>query len=1247
MIKKIYKLILLFILSFSLTLSKTDSELKLPERKTPATLKIGVTKLKTTPISVIFDGINKVIFGEIKEIKEFENSYVYLTDNLEIIPSLYRTNGRVVVNKLKKVSSKFKYSILKKDEKYYIKIDSENQPQNLFIYVVGKDNYKIKKVYRAEFPEAFALIDPSAIGTFKVLQDKLTYFVKGTYLVRKDGIYIYETKQKALFAKIEGNYPQKYIDSDKFDDIGNYVYIIPNKDDSAKNWFSYDEEDGSFDTTAEYAFSVPTIKNGQTNSTGAKIRIFCNNDVDYVSWQLLEWDGGAIDSEFKLEYYSDEAFNDILVKTDSFKISVPDAKLQEIPITISNPIVMFDEDGYNLGRVVINSNGSRTLDSTGTGTFTKNGDWIKCKGVDYLWDILKSHKVVMKSDTDSGSTQYSMANGGTYETYIGLGDNEVLTTYEGGSVDYSFGVLKYDFKSSSHIMEISHSAPTSADFVVNKYIYRINLPQFDPLVYYDDTKDIKISSEYIKKISNLNLNSIEIGTIGLKDLDIRITKQSGGTGIKIRGGGTVYLKSVDYPQYPIIKTELKIKNSENLETKELIGENEKAKEASVSIVLNDELKKKLVVGGRFKIVKSSSDNSSPLEIGVEVNGDQTTHFKPITNIYIDVDRKYLETAVILNNDQIPLDISQNKGWIKFNKTNYSKGELVGYPGQSFGEILGDAIDIPADCTLEILDESQKNIRTLTSGQETDINIGNGKLTFSFENNYVKFGVKSGQYHDGDKGNFYIMCKSKDGSYKFIQKYIVSFNKVKFTNSFMFELLNPLVIANKDLKNKKGMVSFSSDSDSNCSEKIENNFYTAKDSKKWWKVLGFKSKYPDFDPNSPNTYIFLDSNRKILGEITQQNFSNPQMKIIILKNNVQFKVGISSTTLGKTKLEIGLVEGYDGKAFKDQIYICLKNSKGIFRTDKMIIDIAEFDPREYAGIYPAANYDIPTYLNKVGSGVEKFKTDVSANTLIDLNTNLRTFMRYFEPVVKMMTKNHSSELLIRSTNYVQLRKVGTTKSNIKGKIKFVQENNGSPLDEIKITENKIDKYIIKVELTPEEYKKLELGEKYEIYYNNDFKVLEIGLINETTLEPWTRKIELIEALNFKVSPPDFEITAGDLDFGYINKNSGKKEVTKETTVTVKCNKGTNFKLEITDPTVTTNTSGTEKSIKIYKLNTSDFIDTSNSLDINNLTLIEGTTQTVGSSTIKTYKMQGNLQINPNVENGKYINTIEVTATLEGI
>ena len=122
---------------------------------------------------------------------------------------------------------------------------------------------------------------------------------------------------------------------------------------------------------------------------------------------------------------------------------------------------------------------------------------------------------------------------------------------------------------------------------------------------------------------------IEYGNVGFRNLDTRITEQSGGKGIELRATREVTLVGQgEYSLYKIPAT-LYFKNEgQKYEEENVAGTNYtiiKGKneiKTSAKLCLYIDSQEYLIPKAQFKIVEAKDESKSPLRVGVVVNGDK-------------------------------------------------------------------------------------------------------------------------------------------------------------------------------------------------------------------------------------------------------------------------------------------------------------------------------------------------------------------------------------------------------------------------------------------------------------------------------------------------------------------------------------------------------------------------------------------------------------------------------------------------
>ena len=175
--KILYLFLIIFTLSFSIDGEK--SKVVLDKRYDTAKLKIGVTKLISKELPLEFHAESKKIYGEI-DIDE--NDLVFVSETLDEMPSVSTTNGRKAINNIKKYlikdiksSPKFEYQIIKdeKKQKKYLLIDCKTQLSGVYVYVVEKESYKVKEVYKGVFAQLFEERSTTEYGTISINENFL------------------------------------------------------------------------------------------------------------------------------------------------------------------------------------------------------------------------------------------------------------------------------------------------------------------------------------------------------------------------------------------------------------------------------------------------------------------------------------------------------------------------------------------------------------------------------------------------------------------------------------------------------------------------------------------------------------------------------------------------------------------------------------------------------------------------------------------------------------------------------------------------------------------------------------------------------------------------------------------------------------------------------------------------------------------------------------------------------------------
>ena len=233
--KNLKKILYLFLIIFTLSFSMDGDKSKviLDKRQDVAELKIGVTKLISKDLPLEFHVDSKKIYGEL-EIDD--NDLVFVSETLDEMPSVSTTNGRKAINNIKKYlikdiksSPKFEYQIIKdeKKQKKYLLIDCKTQLSGVYVYVVEKESYKVKEVYKGVFAQLFEERSTTEYGTISINEnflDKKNYrkifYNNGIKVANIDATVDKEVDEIATSkVSLEGKYPEKIADGKKYNEV--------------------------------------------------------------------------------------------------------------------------------------------------------------------------------------------------------------------------------------------------------------------------------------------------------------------------------------------------------------------------------------------------------------------------------------------------------------------------------------------------------------------------------------------------------------------------------------------------------------------------------------------------------------------------------------------------------------------------------------------------------------------------------------------------------------------------------------------------------------------------------------------------------------------------------------------------------------------------------------------------------------------------------------------------------------------
>lgn len=1226
-LKKIF-MYLMLIFIFSFTFSSEDSKIYLNEkRREPAKLTIGVTKLKTKELPMDFNIEQKIIYTELPQEID-ENNLIFVSETLDEIPSLSTTNGRRSVNNIKKyltkdikVAPKFTYQLVDGDGengieegKRYLVIKCKSALSGVYVYVIEKGSYHVKSVYKGRFEEKISTLEMVTEQGTVIFNENVRYIkeILGTYdmvsggvkFTRIDGVII----DNPAFVKTET--PNKFIDSNKKADR---VKLTTSRGNTGKNKYS-NSNLGLF--SLEY-----DIQNG-------RIRIYTEENKEKVNFELKNWNGQSINETIIIEHI-DEGFlgiGDDLIATQEIILSIPAIAEETTTIKISNPIVEFENDDSYLGIVKLGyTDGVKTFEANKSEHIINN-PWIDATNLtDYDGSILGKHRVRITSGSNiyEGTTG---SNGSTLTSLLGMGtNNRALWKYFGGSdKTIAFGIDEYDFKGGSYTVKIEHLSEDKVE-TYKIYNYKIDLQEFDGTLYLDKNLDIGKTTKFEKEyeIYSAPNGKLLLGNVGLRELDRRITyNQNGGDGVSVRLLSQEVILKKENSEYTIKGTlTIEEDDSVNNEIRGISREDREARKGNIYLTFARNEEEKLVGGGKYHIL--TVDSKEPLQVGVKANTGE--FLKPVTELWLVTSQKYYKTNIKFKNDEMPL--INEKGWI-----DYETGIISGYEG-NWGEITGDNLVIPEGTTdIYLLDETGKK---LISGESWEYNIPIGKsiVTLNFDGKSLKFGVKEGNYFIGETGKFFLRYVSKKNYLK-LEEVNVEFILNKLTSKTTIEFLNPMMRTEElgtGIIDRTGMVSFGADKDGKAVVD-GNHSYTHDDKRIWWRVQGAETyKTGEID------YEVYNKNGNLLYIIRKDKIYNYWG---IRPDQVNYYIGFSENG----NIDLGIYSKYSGNRVEDTIYLVGVNEEGRhIRYEEINIIIDEFEPNAYGKVVPVENGVVmDNKEQQVGTGIENLKNDIKENILIDLGTNFRFYSR-FRGIIDCISSG--TDFILSSVDDVIIKPEGDSTTVILGKLKLVKETTVSTEIIMKeVTDLSIEArpeyYSLKLELTPEEYKKLIAGTKYQVFrQDNNYHTLNIGIEGKNT--PLMKELLMDKPLNFKTTGASIEIKIENdiLDFGKININQNKgKPIIREgyTYVTVVGN-------EINDFSVTPNNEE-EGNTEIYLKNSDGTLDESKKLQVSKLKAEQVYEKKEESKLTRIYNFNGIVTVPLDSNVGEYLGETVINVTI---
>lgn len=1080
------------------------------------------------------------------------------------------------------------------------------------------------------------VLPPETHGTLFI---KSSAGLPGKDFFIKDGVLTMDFKDGEFFEpattiSVNGELPKFFAVNNKKNELGHWLNLAEDeklelritrssKEDTIGTTFEDIEDKGTKERYTTGAFNPTGGHNGgwadlksNSNKTVGYIYISCGGITDNKDSITLGFreDHTAIKQEanlhwgsrdkgvyekFNFDYILKKGKEEKILKTDVLEIIIQREDTSTKPkITLANPLVYYD---YNSSSAISNirhdkrahlsSEAPKTLNIKGS-EFRKNTDltgkeWIESENItDYDWIKLGRHKVsitrganeVIKNTDENGRTQSSTYLSG--DKSINGNKNEIMFSYDGGNKYLNFGVSKYNFEKETISNVVITHFNKEGRYLEDRQVFTIEIPRFEG-IHYMGNYDIKPKKSYTKDyiynqtIPNNKPVVIDYGTIGFRDLDTRITEQSGGKGIDFRATRKVKLVSED-KTYIIRGAELyfeKNESDDNNKTTLFKGENEKATSAMLKLKIPTQ--ETLIPKGRFTILTDDEtnpekDNKIPVRIGVTVGTNKEDYYTYIDgtkkgqpndkNLYLNITtNRYIETTIEFENPEFA---TENIGdiWVRLNKTDYPTGELTKPIENSllWGRVRGEVIDIPVEYGDKVYDNlilqvfqgnpnDKENIveKDLTNNQfkfkipnePKDINGEDKHFIMKYDkgNNFIEFSLDKGyddtiqnredivfyiRYIDGNKGE-------ANGGFLFDQKYIVKFkDKAEYKGDINVRFKNPSMATTG--KNNGGKIDILAQT---YLANSQGNHNTKMDAIEWADIRIAKEVKAILENDISKVFTLRDiGTGKIKNNSLLEVTADGKFLIAIPENETKFKEVFEKNYSGEeidTSFQLMFDKSYD------KVY-------------RLNIIIDKFDPKYYGKVFEAVNdtsEDLDkdkngkyTYkeLNNIGDGtINLTETNVKPDgfVYVDLNTSYRDYVRY-ESLSKTLLKNCLKVFLPKEVEVLPIN--SKYAKPIKGElVLFDQKGNKIENEKIvKIAENENERpenYPLKLKLELKEYQKLRPYTKYEIYQNGNQNVLTIGAEKEKNLRD---NIIMNKALNFYADGGKLEIINGILDFGKI-------------------------------------------------------------------------------------------------------------------
>ena len=1021
----------------------------------------------------------------------------------------------------------------------------------------------------------------------------------------------------------------------------------------------------------------------------------------------FEWRDGdkGVFAEYEFHYQKREGLVDKweTIKKDVLELVIqPGLDATSPEIELKNPLVYYD---YNSSSAISNivhnrrahlsSEPPKTLNNSGA-EFRKNtsldGDeWIKTTNtVDYKYQnkhkvsIVRGTDEVLKNTTDNGGTKSS--------TYLNKDGNEVMFSYDGGNKYLNFGLSKYNFDGG----EIKDIAIThfneNGGFLEERRNYTVIIPKFEG-IHYVGNYDIKPRQSYTKNYEyqqDILYNEpviIDYGTVGFRNLDTRITNQSGGKGIDFKVTTKVKLVSEKNSNYIIRDARLYFEEDEGkvvgvqnpIEVSIFKGENEKATSKMLKLYIPRQ--ETLIPQGKFKILTDDELNkdvdNNPLKVGVtvsnkidntETNKDYYTYIganqrgEKGKDLYLNLTvNRFVETRIEFENPELKSDKIEGENWIKLNEGDYPNGELTRDINGSnlWGRVRGKVIDIPKGYTdVDGKFKEYKLKMTLFNKNGDvlvdDLNKANGRIELSSstpdnkrhfiigrenpDDNFIRFTLDNG-YDDTlniEKNiEFYIRyidtttkdeSIKKEGDFLFDQRYIVSFKKkAVYKGDITLRFKNPSMTTPSEIG--IGIIDDRGKINLYTKSYFKNGNHDTAQDKIEWIDKGISDKIISEIKNDVknSTYTFTEIGK----DNTPLDYSN----FILQLDENNFIVGLSGIKKEFEKIFGTYNEEKIDKSFE------LKFNNDNKKAYRINVVIDEFDPRYYGKVFSEKD-DTKNYekINIVGvKGEIDLTNDNNLQTdgfvYIDLDTSYRDYLRYEALPTSILNKG----LSVKVEGDVDVVPTGSDDKKIKGNIVLVDgksyidiTNTGKKIEFTNDGKNIPKSYPMKLKLSKLEYQKLRPYTKYEIFLNGNQNILTIGTN--------TKKENILfdKPLSFNTIGPSLKIKTNPLDFGQIKPKKEKEQlITKsaKTEIFVEINNTLDTNLELKNAELVPETD----TIYINQVSASGKLKAnSEGLKVRDLKTTK--TKTISprgsGTTIETYELGGTLEVRKDIPEENY-------------